>query len=101
MIIYINYFSNRKIKKLFISIAFFLLYDKINIESREKKVISNFKLKKKQKNKKKKGFTLVELLAVIVILAVVMVITIPTVLGSIGGAKSSALESSAKAIKQY
>lgn len=64
-------------------------------------MIGKFKLKKKQKNKKKKGFTLVELLAVIVILAVIMVITIPTVLGSIGETKSSALESSAKAIKQY
>lgn len=50
-------------------------------------MISKFKLKKKQKNKKKKGFTLVELLAVIVILAVIMVITIPTVIGSMNNAK--------------
>ena len=40
--------------------------------------------------KEKKGFTLVELLAVIVILAVIMVITIPTVLGNIKEAKQSA-----------
>lgn len=49
----------------------------------------------------KKGFTLVELLAVIVILAVVMVITIPTVLGSMGEANKSAFESAVKAVQKY
>ena len=38
----------------------------------------------------KKGFTLVELLAVIVVLAVIMVIAIPTVIDSMNSAKKSA-----------
>ena len=41
---------------------------------------------------KKKGFTLVELLAVIVILAVIMVVTIPTVIGSMSKAKEKSEE---------
>ena len=49
----------------------------------------------------KKGFTLVELLAVIVILAIIMVITIPTVLGSMGTAKASAFESAVATIEEY
>ena len=49
----------------------------------------------------KKGFTLVELLAVIVILAVIMVITIPTVLGSMGAAKTSAFKSALKTIEEF
>lgn len=49
----------------------------------------------------KKGFTLVELLAVIVILAVIMVITIPTVLGSMGNAKQKAYDSAKKTIEEY
>ena len=49
----------------------------------------------------KKGFTLVELLAVIVILAVIMVITIPTVLGSMGTAKQEAFEAALKTIEEY
>ena len=49
----------------------------------------------------KKGFTLVELLAVIVILAVIMVITIPTVLGSMGNAKTSAFNSAVATIEEY
>ena len=49
----------------------------------------------------KKGFTLVELLAVIVILAVIMVITIPTVLGSMGDAKDKAFESAVAAVQKY
>ena len=49
------------------------------------------KIKEKlKKRREKKGFTLVELLAVIVILAVIMVITIPTVLGNMKEAKQSA-----------
>ena len=49
----------------------------------------------------KKGFTLVELLAVIVILAVIMVITIPTVLGSMSSAKDSAAQNAIAAIQKY
>ena len=44
----------------------------------------------------KKGFTLVELLAVIIILAVVVGITIPAVLSTVSGAKSSAFETASK-----
>lgn len=49
----------------------------------------------------KKGFTLVELLAVIVILAVIMVITIPTVLGSMTTAREKAFESAVATIEEY
>lgn len=49
----------------------------------------------------KKGFTLVELLAVIVILAVIMVITIPTVLSSMGTATDSAAQSAIAAVQKY
>lgn len=49
----------------------------------------------------KKGFTLVELLAVIVILAVIMVITIPTVLSSMNKATDSAFESAVAAVQKY
>lgn len=48
-----------------------------------------------------KGFTLVELLAVIVILAVIMVITIPTVLGSMSDATDKAFDSAKKAVQKY
>ena len=41
---------------------------------------------------KKKGFTLVELLAVIVILAIILVIVIPKVIGVLNSAKLSALD---------
>ena len=44
---------------------------------------------------KKKGFTLVELLAIIVILAIVALITVPTVLGVIEKTKKGALKDSA------
>lgn len=37
----------------------------------------------------KKGFTLVELLAVIVVLAIIMVLTLPTVMNSLSSAKQS------------
>ena len=49
----------------------------------------------------KKGFTLVELLAVIVILAVIMVITIPTVLNSMGDARQSAFETAVTTVQDY
>ena len=52
------------------------------------------KLKKKQKN----GFTLVELLAVIVILAIILVIAVPKVMSVIEDAKKATLESTAKMI---
>ena len=68
-------------------------------------MINKFKLKKNKNEKKKKGFTLVELLAVIVILAIIMVITIPTVLGSMSGAKEKAeevfIKEMEKALKNY
>ena len=47
---------------------------------------------------KKKGFTLVELLAVIVILAVIAVIATPAVLNIIEDSKKSAAEASARSI---
>ena len=43
-----------------------------------------------------KGFTLVELLAVIIILAVVVGITIPAVLSTVNGAKESAFKTASK-----
>ena len=49
----------------------------------------------------KKGFTLVELLAVIIILAVVVGITIPTVLSVTDNAKKKAFETAVDAIQTY
>lgn len=49
----------------------------------------------------KKGFTLIELLAVIVILAVVMVVTIPSVLNSMAGARQKQFENAIKSIEDY
>lgn len=46
--------------------------------------------------KKKNGFTLVELLAVIVILAIILVIAVPQVLGSIETAREGSIISSVK-----
>lgn len=46
--------------------------------------------------KKKNGFTLVELLAVIVILAIILVIAIPQIIKTIDAARLSAFRSSAK-----
>lgn len=48
--------------------------------------------------KSKKGFTLVELLAVIVILAIILAIAIPGISGIIDSAKKGAFESDAKMI---
>ena len=48
--------------------------------------------------KKKKGFTLVELLAVIVILAVILVIAVPKIMDTIQNAKEGTFMSSAKLI---
>ena len=58
------------------------------------------------KNKKKKGFTLVELLAVIVILAVILVIAVPQILNTINSSRYAAIKSSAELLlnqaeKQY
>ena len=51
------------------------------------------------KNKiNKNGFTLVELLAVIVILAIILVIAVPKVMTAIEDSKKSTLESTAKMI---
>ena len=46
----------------------------------------------------KKGFTLVELLAVLVILAVILVIAVPMIISSINNAKMSAIDSSVRLI---
>ena len=46
----------------------------------------------------KKGFTLVELLAVIVILAIILVIAVPKVMDTIDSARNASLESSAKMV---
>lgn len=47
---------------------------------------------------KKRGFTLIEMLAVIVILAIILAIAIPSVLGIIRSSKKSSFESDAKVI---
>ena len=52
------------------------------------------------KNKKKKGFTLVELLAVIVILAVILVIAIPQIMNTIKTARLSSIKDSAMLIAE-
>ena len=52
----------------------------------------------KIKEKTKNGFTLVELLAVIVILAIILVIAVPKVINVIDDAKKATLESTAKMI---
>ncbi|MBQ1813212.1 MAG: prepilin-type N-terminal cleavage/methylation domain-containing protein [Bacilli bacterium] len=49
-------------------------------------------------NKNKKGFTLVELLAVIVILAVILIIAIPQIMNTIRSTRLRTIESSAKLI---
>ena len=53
---------------------------------------------KKNKQNNKYGFTLVELLAVIVILAIILVIAVPKVMSVIEDAKKATLESTAKMI---
>ena len=50
--------------------------------------------------KKKKGFTLVELLAVIVILAVILVIAVPQIMSVIESARKGSIESTAKLIAE-
>lgn len=49
-----------------------------------------------QEKKKKKGFTLVELLAVMVVLALIMVLVAPNVLESMNNSKKAALKTYAK-----
>ena len=53
---------------------------------------------KENKKGKKKGFTLVELLAVIVILAIILVIAVPQIMSVIEDSKKATLESTAKMI---
>lgn len=48
--------------------------------------------------KKNKGFTLVELLAVIVILAIILVIAVPQIMSTIDSARLASMESSAKMV---
>jgi len=52
----------------------------------------------KNKSSREKGFTLVELLAVIVILAIILVIAVPKVMSVIEDSKKATLESTAKMI---
>ena len=49
---------------------------------------------------KKKGFTLVELLAVIVILAVILVIAVPQIMNTINDSKKGTLKSTALLISK-
>jgi len=55
-------------------------------------------MKKNIKRKQVKGFTLVELLAVIVILAIILVIAVPKIMNTIKDATKASLESSAKMV---
>jgi len=55
-------------------------------------------MKKNIKRKRVKGFTLVELLAVIVILAIILVIAVPKIMNTIKDATKASLESSAKMV---
>ena len=48
-----------------------------------------------------KGFTLVELLAVIVILALVLVLTIPNVLNAMNNSRISSIHSKAKSVANW
>ena len=48
--------------------------------------------------KKRNGFTLVELLAVIVILAIILVIAVPQIMDTIDSARKASLESSVKMV---
>jgi len=50
---------------------------------------------------KKKGFTLVELLAVIAILAILVIIALPNVMGMFNNAKKSSFETEVKNIIKY
>ena len=50
---------------------------------------------------KKKGFTLVELLAVIAILAILVIIALPNVMGMFNNAKKSSFETEIKNIVKY
>ena len=50
--------------------------------------------------KKNKGFTLVELLAVIVILAVILVMAVPQIMSVIESARKGSIESTAKLIAE-
>ena len=52
------------------------------------------------KNKKKIGFTLVELLAVIVILSIIMTITVPIILVQVKKAEKRSFEISVELVKK-
>jgi len=62
------------------------------------KIIQPIFMKKNIKRKQVKGFTLVELLAVIVILAIILVIAVPKIMDTIKDATKASLESSAKMV---
>ena len=68
----------------------------------EKKLKNNKTKKTNTKNnKKKKGFTLVELLAVIIILAIVVGITIPAVLTTTNRTKEKAFKTAAQSVANW
>lgn len=52
----------------------------------------------KDMNRKKQGFTLVELLAVIVILAIILAIAIPSITGLVANTRRNAFESNVKMV---
>ncbi len=56
---------------------------------------------KKFKKLNKKGFTLVELLAIIVILAIILVVTVPAVFSAIDNSRKMSLENSAKGLAKW
>ncbi len=55
-------------------------------------------MERKKSMKKNKGFTLVELLAVIVVLAIILIIAVPQITNTINSAKQGSLRSSAMMI---
>ncbi|NLL44217.1 MAG: type II secretion system protein [Mollicutes bacterium] len=55
-------------------------------------------MEKKKVSKKKKGFTLIEILAVLVIMSVVALITVPIIVGIIDGTRKNAYKESVRSI---
>jgi len=53
------------------------------------------------KKMNRKGFTLIELLAVIVVLAIILVITVPSILNTLGGTRQDAFDASANSVADW